>query len=68
LKALSAVNSSLESSFGIQKHLNKISEQEDMLDWENSVVELELFQSRMKGHERALLRLLEVSSGTSNLV
>jgi len=68
LRALSAVESSIESSLGIQAHLDNIAGSDLDLGKERTQVQLELFQSRMRCHKRSLMRLLEVTTGTSNLV
>jgi hypothetical protein len=68
LKALSAVESSIESSLGIQAHLDNIAGPDIDLGKQCTHIQLELFQSRMRGHQRGLMRLLDVSTGTSNLV
>jgi len=65
LKALSAVEASLEASVGIQAHLRIIL---DDADKSHALLKLESYHSRMNGHKRALIRLLKVSSGTSKLV
>jgi len=68
LRALSAVESSIESLLGIQTHFDSITAQKTHDSKKSIYIELEVYQSRMKGHQRALIRLLEVSSGTSKLV
>ena len=68
LKALSVIESSIESITGIQEHLNDLQERGALLHKNHVQIELNLYQSRMRGHKRAFLRLLEVSQGISNLV
>lgn len=68
LKARSVIESSIESSVGIEAHLYDCGEFREDPNKKYVRLELRNFQSRMKTHIRALERLLEVSSGTSNLV
>lgn len=68
LRALSIIESSIESSLGVQAHLDSITGPDRDLGKQCTHIQLELFQSRMRGHKRGLMRLLEVSVGTSNLV
>jgi hypothetical protein len=68
LKARSVIESSIESSIGIEGHLDDCGEFREDLNKKSARLELRNFQSRMKTHILALERLLEVSSGTSNLV
>jgi hypothetical protein len=67
LRALSAVESGIEASFGIEAHLDSIWSQRAAWNKESAHIELEIYQSRMSCHQRALTRLLEVSSGTLKL-
>jgi hypothetical protein len=68
LKARAAIESNIESSIGIENHLNDLKELGEDSNQMSARLELRNFQSRMRGHLRALERLLEVSSGTSKLV
>ncbi|KAH6713197.1 hypothetical protein BKA61DRAFT_71586 [Leptodontidium sp. MPI-SDFR-AT-0119] len=68
LKARSVIESSIESSIGIEAHLNDLGEFSEDPNKKSSQLELQNLRSRMRSHIRALERLLEVSSGTSNLL
>lgn len=68
LKARSVIESSIESSIGIEAHLNDLGEFSEDPNKKSSQLELQNLRSRMRSHIRALERLLEVSSGTSSLV
>lgn len=68
LRAFSAIESNLESLSGIRRHLDDLSVDSALSNHKQAQIELDQFQSRLKGHKRALHRLLELSSGTSNLV
>lgn len=58
----------MESSLGIKAYLNSITGPDMDLGKQCTYVELDLFQSRMRGHKRSLMRPLEVYVGTSNVV
>ena len=68
LKALSAIESSLESAQGLEEHCKDL-ENLGLLYFKDTIqAEIQQYKSRIRGHKRAVVRLLEVSQGSLNLV
>ncbi len=68
LKALLVVDTGLEVVKGCEDHYRKLASLEAIALCEPSLAEIAVYSAQMESHRRDILRIIEQSKGTSNLV